>query len=45
MRGREALRRRLERHLPSFGMKPASSRLKKYSEESGLSGQKAEVMP
>ncbi len=45
MRGREALRKRLQRHLPSFGLRAGGTREKKRREDSGLSGQKIEVMP
>ena len=45
MRGREALRKRLQRHLPSFGMRAGSTHEKRRREDSGLSGQKIEVMP
>lgn len=45
VRGREALRKRLERHLPSFGMSPGESRDSKRRSGTGLSGQKIEVIP
>ncbi len=45
MRGREALRKRLQRHLPSFGIRARSTHEKRSREDSGLSGQKIEVMP
>src|SRR5271165_2826520 len=45
VRGREALRKRLERHLPPLGMNMAGANGKKHSKEVPLSGQEVEVMP
>jgi len=45
VRGRDALRKRLERHLPSLGLNVASTHEKKHRKESPLSGQEVEVMP
>ena len=44
VRGREALRRRLERHLPSFGMSAAPPE-KKRRKDGPLGGRKIEVIP
>lgn len=44
VRGREALRKRLERHLPSFGIAPSPERLKKRR-KGPFGGRKIEVMP
>jgi RNA polymerase sigma-70 factor (ECF subfamily) len=43
VRGREALRKRLQRHLPAFGIAPAASR--KGERRSGPVGQGIEVIP
>jgi len=43
VRGREALRKRLQRHLPAFGISPAASR--KGERRSGPVGQGIEVIP
>jgi RNA polymerase sigma-70 factor (ECF subfamily) len=45
VRGREALRKRLERHLSAFGMDPAVSRVKPRRKGGPLGSQKVEVMP
>lgn len=45
VRGREALRKRLERHLPSFGMAAAAVPEKKRRKEGPLGGRKIEVIP
>ena len=45
MRGRDALRKRLERHLPSFGVSVAGVRQKKRRQEGPLNSQEAEVTP
>ena len=45
MRGRNALRKRLERHLPAFGVNVTDTREKKHRRDASLSGQEAEVMP
>jgi RNA polymerase sigma-70 factor (ECF subfamily) len=45
VRGRDALRKRLERHLPAHGVNVANARHKKHREGSPLSGQEIEVMP
>jgi RNA polymerase sigma-70 factor, ECF subfamily len=45
MRGRNALRKRLERRLPAFGMGVDSKHQKKHREDGPLSGQEVEVMP
>jgi RNA polymerase sigma-70 factor (ECF subfamily) len=45
MRGREALRKRLERHLSSFGIAPNASRGRRRRESASLDGQEAEAMP
>ena len=45
MRGRNALRRRLERHLPAFGVNVESTHEKKLRNDPPLSGQEVEVMP
>jgi RNA polymerase sigma-70 factor (ECF subfamily) len=45
VRGREALRKRLERRLPAFGLKATRSRGKQHTEDGPLSGQEVEVMP
>jgi RNA polymerase sigma-70 factor (ECF subfamily) len=44
VRGREALRKRLERHLPSFGMSAAVPE-KKRRKDGPLGGRKIEVIP
>jgi len=45
VRGREALRKRLERHLPAFGMAPGESREKKRRNGGPIGSQKIEVIP
>jgi RNA polymerase sigma-70 factor, ECF subfamily len=45
VRGREALRKRLERHLESFGLDTAVMRRKKHRGGGSMSGQEIEVMP
>jgi RNA polymerase sigma-70 factor (ECF subfamily) len=45
VRGRDALRRRLERHLPTFGISANPEGVKKRRKGGQLSGQKVEVMP
>jgi RNA polymerase sigma-70 factor (ECF subfamily) len=45
VRGRDALRKRLERHLPAYGVNVAGTREKKHCKDSPLSGQEIEVMP
>ena len=45
VRGRDALRKRLQRHLPSLGVNVAGTDGKKHSNEGPLSGQEVEVMP
>ena len=45
VRGREALRKRLERHLPAFGIHVDSESGKRGSCERLIEGQNAEVMP
>jgi RNA polymerase sigma-70 factor, ECF subfamily len=45
MRGREALRKRLERHLPEFGIQVASEPGKRSHSKRLIEGQNLEVMP
>ena len=45
VRGREALRKRLERHLEAFGLDASVARDKKRPKSSSLGGQEIEVMP
>ena len=45
MRGRESLRKRLERHLPSLGVTISNQSRKHAHERSVVGGQKAEAMP
>jgi RNA polymerase sigma-70 factor (ECF subfamily) len=45
MRGRDALRKRLERHMPAFGVTVPAVRHKKYRKDSALNGKEVEVMP
>lgn len=45
MRGREALRQKLERHLPSFGVTVGSSHLRPRHSRTMVEGQEAEAMP
>ena len=45
VRGREALRKRLERHLPAFGMNPCESREAKRRKDGTIAGRKVEVTP
>ena len=45
VRGREALRKRLERHLPAFGMTHYESRETKRRKDGNIGGHKVEVTP
>jgi len=45
VRGREALRKRLERHLESFGLEAVAARGKKRGESGPIGRQEIEVMP
>jgi len=45
MRGRDALRKRLERHLPAFGVNVPAVRHKKHRKDGALNGKEVEVMP
>ena len=46
MRGRDALRKRLERHLPAFGVSVAGAHARRNTANDGpLGGQEIEVMP
>ena len=45
MRGRDALRKRLERHLPAFGLGVMGGHERMRRNDGGLSGNKVEVMP
>jgi RNA polymerase sigma-70 factor, ECF subfamily len=45
VRGRDALRKRLERHLPSFGVTVTAARAMKHRNDASVSGQEVEVMP
>ena len=45
VRGRDALRKRLERHLPSFGITSDPDHGKKRRKDGPFGGQKVEVMP
>ena len=45
MRGRDALRKRLERHLPAFGVSVPVTRQKKHRKDGALNGKEVEVMP
>jgi len=45
VRGREALRKRMERHLQAFGMDPGVARNRKQRQGGSVGGQKVEVMP
>jgi RNA polymerase sigma-70 factor (ECF subfamily) len=45
VRGREALRKRLERHLPAFGIAPSEVSHKKRRSGGPMGGHKVEVMP
>ncbi len=44
MRGREALRKRLERHLPAFGVSVGAGSRKQHRNKGMVDGQKAEAM-
>ncbi len=44
VRGRDALRKRLERHMPAFGVS-CSTRRRKSPRQSAVGGQEAEVLP
>ena len=44
VRGRDALRKRLERHMPAFGV-TCSTRRRKLPKQSAVGGQEAEVLP
>jgi RNA polymerase sigma-70 factor (ECF subfamily) len=45
VRGREALRKRMERHMPAFGMNSGVARDRKRRKDGPVGGQKVEVMP
>jgi RNA polymerase sigma-70 factor (ECF subfamily) len=45
VRGRDALRKRMERHLQAFGMDPGAARNRKHRKGGPVGGQKVEVMP
>jgi RNA polymerase sigma-70 factor, ECF subfamily len=45
VRGREALRKRLERHMEAFGLDPAVREEKKRCESCSMGGREVEVMP
>jgi RNA polymerase sigma-70 factor, ECF subfamily len=45
VRGREALRKRLERHLEAFGLETAAAREKQRRKGGSMGGQQIEVMP
>src|ERR1022692_1389349 len=45
VRGRDALRKRMERHVEAFGMNPGGSRHRKQRKDGSVDGQKVEVMP
>ena len=45
VRGREALRKRLERHLPAFGMANAVAGDRKRRKSGSMGGAEIEVMP
>jgi RNA polymerase sigma-70 factor (ECF subfamily) len=45
VRGREALRKRMERHLQAFGMDAGVERNRKQRQGGSVGGQKVEVMP
>ncbi len=45
VRGRDALRKRLERHLPAFGMTPSAERGAKRPKSNRFGGEEIEVMP
>ena len=45
VRGRDALRKRLERHMPSHGVKVAGARHNQRRNDAPLGGQEIEVMP
>ena len=45
VRGRDALRKRMERHLRAFGMNPGVARSRKQRKGGTVGGQKVEVMP
>jgi RNA polymerase sigma-70 factor (ECF subfamily) len=45
VRGRDALRRRLERHMPAFGVSCEGRQRKRRKEEGPLGTQGVEVMP
>src|SRR6516164_5463079 len=45
MRGRDALRKRLQRHLPAFGVDVATVRGRHHNERLQVGGQEVEVMP
>jgi RNA polymerase sigma-70 factor (ECF subfamily) len=45
VRGREALRKRMERHMPAFGMNGGLARDRKRRKDGPVGGQKVEVMP
>ena len=45
VRGRDALRKRMEDHLEDFGMGPGVARHRKQRKDGPVGGQKVEVMP
>jgi len=45
MRGRDALRKRLQRHLPAFGVNVSGAHERSLSENRAVGGQEVEVMP
>lgn len=45
VRGRDALRKRLESHMASFGIDASAGRERKHRKSGTLAGQKVEVMP
>jgi RNA polymerase sigma-70 factor, ECF subfamily len=45
VRGRNALRKRLERHLPAFGISAKDSQERNHRKDDGLGGQEVGVMP
>jgi RNA polymerase sigma-70 factor, ECF subfamily len=45
VRGRDALRKRMERHLQDFGMDPGVARNRRQRKGGSVGGQKVEVMP
>jgi RNA polymerase sigma-70 factor (ECF subfamily) len=45
VRGRDALRKRLERHMPAYGVSVAGAHPRRHRNEPALGGQEIEVMP